>query len=52
MIRAVMTMLLVVLALQIAGCGKRARYLDPPDPDAAGDYPKHYPPPDAPGTHL
>jgi len=49
--RVVMTMLLVVLALQIAGCGKRARYLDPPDPDA-GQFPKHYPPPDPPGTHL
>jgi hypothetical protein len=43
--------LLVLIALQISGCGKRARYLDPPDPTAAA-FPKHYPPKDPPGTHL
>jgi hypothetical protein len=41
----------LLLTLLIAGCGKRARYLDPPDADAP-HYPAHYPPPDEPGHHL
>ncbi len=46
-------MLLVVIALGIAGCGKRARHLDPPDPEYKSQkYPQTYPPPDTPGTHL
>jgi len=45
--------LLVVVALGISGCGKRARYLDPPDPEYKNQkYPKIYPPPNPPGTHL
>ena len=43
--------LLVVVALGITGCGKRARYLDPPDPEYKHQkYPKVYPPPDELGT--
>jgi hypothetical protein len=45
--------LLVVVALGISGCGKRARYLDPPDAEGKHEkYPKVYPPPDPSGTHL
>jgi hypothetical protein len=45
--------LLILVALGISGCGKRARYLDPPDPEAKHEkYPKVYPPPDSAGTHL
>jgi hypothetical protein len=50
-VKIMTTVLLVLLALQLSGCGKRARFLDPPDADA-GVYPKHYPPKDDPGTHL
>ncbi len=45
------TILMVLVALQLSGCGKRARYLDPPDADAPA-FPRHYPPKDDPGTHL
>jgi len=45
--------LMVVVALSLSGCGKRARYLDPPDTGAKHEkYPKVYPPPDSAGTHL
>ncbi len=45
--------LLLIVAFGISGCGKRARYLDPPDPEAKHEkYPKVYPPPDPAGTHL
>jgi hypothetical protein len=51
--RIVTCVLLVVIALGISGCGKRARYLDPPDPEGKNiKYPKVYPPKDSPGTHL
>jgi hypothetical protein len=51
--RIVTCVLLILVALGISGCGKRARYLDPPDPEAKHvKYPKVYPPPDSPGTHL
>jgi hypothetical protein len=42
---------MIMIALGVSGCGKRARYLDPPDPGVE-KYPKHYPPIDSPGTHL
>jgi len=42
---------LILLALQLAGCGKRAHSLDPPE-GSHEVYPKHYPPADSPGTHL
>jgi hypothetical protein len=41
----------LVMALALGGCGKRPRFLDPPDANAP-PYPAHYPPPDSPGTHL
>ena len=51
--RIVTCVLLILVALGISGCGKRARYLDPPDPEAKHEkYPKVYPPPDSAGTHL
>ncbi len=43
--------LLILVALDLSGCGKRARFLDPP----AGTTEKHpaqYPPADSPGSHL
>jgi hypothetical protein len=44
--------LAVLLALGLPGCGKKPRNLDPP-PDAPHvQYPKRYPPPDSPDTHL
>lgn len=43
--------LLVLVALSISGCGKRARYLDPPE-GTTEKHPQHYPPQDSPGTHL
>jgi hypothetical protein len=46
-----MIVLLTLAALGLTACGKRARYLDPPD-ETHEVYPKHYPPPDTPGTHL
>jgi hypothetical protein len=42
---------LIVAVIGLSGCGKRARYLDPPDPDAP-HYPKRYPPQDSSGSHL
>jgi hypothetical protein len=51
--RVLACILLVVVALGISGCGKRARYLDPPDPEYKNQkYPKTYPPHDSTGTHL
>jgi hypothetical protein len=44
-------MLLALMAAGLGGCGKRARYLDPPE-GTHEIYPKHYPPPDTPGTRL
>lgn len=45
--------LLVLVALSVSGCGKKARYLDPPDPEAKHEkYPQVYPPPDSKGAHL
>ena len=49
--RVVVCVILIVAAIGMSGCGKRARSLDPPDPDAT-HFPKHYPPQDSPGTHL
>ncbi len=43
--------LMVLTALDLSGCGKKARRLDPPDSDAP-QYPKHYPPADSPGAKL
>ena len=43
--------LMILIALGISGCGKRARFLDPPE-GTHEKYPKHYPPTDSPGTHL
>ncbi len=43
--------LLILIALGISGCGKRARFLDPPE-GTTEKHPQHYPPVDAPGTHL
>ncbi len=42
---------LLVMTVTLGGCGKRPRFLDPPDPNAP-PYPAHYPPKDSPGTHL
>jgi hypothetical protein len=44
-------LVLMLVTLALTGCGKRARYLDPPE-GTHEIYPKHYPPPDDPGTHL
>jgi hypothetical protein len=43
--------LMILIALSISGCGKRARFLDPPE-GSHEKYPKRYPPTDSPGTHL
>ncbi len=43
--------MLVLVALGLTGCGKRPRYLDPPE-GSHEQYPRHYPPPDSPDTHL
>ena len=47
----ILAAIMVLLALQLSGCGKRARSLDPPD-GSHEVFPKRYPPPDSPGTHL
>ena len=45
--------LLVAVALGLSGCGKRARYLDPPDPEYKHQkYPATYPPKDEQGAHY
>lgn len=44
--------LMTLLALELSGCGKRARYLDPPDGSPATQFPKRYPPQDEPGQRL
>ncbi len=43
--------ILMLASLGLTGCGKRARFLDPPDANHE-PYPKHYPPADSEGTHL
>jgi hypothetical protein len=50
-VRIVIAILLVFVALGVSGCGKRARYLDPPE-GTHEKYPQRYPPPDSPGSHL
>jgi hypothetical protein len=51
--RILTCILLVAVALGISGCGKRARYLDPPDPEYKHvKYPAIYPPKDEQGTHY
>jgi len=42
---------LFVVALGVTACGKRPRSVDPPE-GTHEIYPKHYPPPDTPGSHL
>jgi predicted small lipoprotein YifL len=49
--RSLILLVLVIACLDLSGCGKRARYLDPPDANAP-HYPKAYPPKDDAGTHL
>jgi len=49
--RIIACTLLLALAFGVSGCGKRARYLDPPDP-VTEKYPKAYPPKDSAGSHL
>ena len=45
--------LLVAVVLGLSGCGKRARYLDPPDPEYKHQkYPANYPPKDDQGAHY
>jgi hypothetical protein len=46
-----MVAVMVFVALGVTSCGKRARYLDPPEGSHA-QYPKRYPPADSPGTNL
>ena len=43
--------LLILVALDMSGCGKRARVLDPPE-GTTEQHPLHYPPPDSTGSHL
>ena len=43
--------LLILVALDMSGCGKRARFLDPPE-GTTEKHPAHYPPPDSSGSHL
>ena len=50
-LKIAMVALMVFTALGIGGCGKKARRLDPPD-TSGPPYPRHYPPPDSPGTKL
>jgi predicted small lipoprotein YifL len=49
--RILLALMMLAIALNLSACGKRARYLDPPDANAP-HYPKSYPPKDDPGTHL
>jgi len=49
--RLLAALISILICLQLSGCGKRARYLDPPDQTNV-PYPRHYPPPDSPDTHL
>ncbi len=49
--KIVLSVTLILVALNLSGCGKRARYLDPPA-GTTEKHPLHYPPPDAPGSHL
>jgi len=49
--RIAAAILLILFSAQLTGCGKRARSLDPPDQTNV-PYPRHYPPPDSPDTHL
>ena len=51
--RILICVLAVAVALGITGCGKRARYLDPPDPEYKHQkYPAAYPPKDEQGAHY
>jgi hypothetical protein len=51
--RLLSCVLLVAVALGLSGCGKRARYLDPPDPEYKHQkYPANYPPKDEQGAHY
>ena len=51
--RLLTCVLLVAVALGVSGCGKRARYLDPPDPEYKhAKYPATYPPKDEKGAHY
>ena len=45
-------LLLILVLLGLNGCGKKPRNVDPPDGATDNVYPKRYPPPDQPGTHL
>jgi hypothetical protein len=49
--RLLTALLLVLATLQLSGCGKRARCLDPPD-QTNTPYPRHYPPADSPDSKL
>ncbi len=49
--KIIMAALLILVALDLSGCGKRARFLDPPE-GTTEKHPQHYPPPDSAGTHL
>ncbi len=49
--KIVTAILLLLVALDLSGCGKRARYLDPPE-GTTEKHPAHYPPPDTAGEHL
>ncbi len=51
--RILTCVLLVAVALGVSGCGKRARYLDPPDEEYKhAKYPATYPPKDEQGAHY
>ena len=49
--KIVFAALMVFTVLDLSGCGKKARRLDPPDSDAP-QYPRRYPPADSSGANL
>jgi hypothetical protein len=50
-VKIVTAAMLILVALGISGCGKRARFLDPPE-GTTEKHPKRYPAPDSAGSHL
>jgi hypothetical protein len=50
-VKIMTAILLMLVALDLSGCGKRARFLDPPE-GTTEKHPAHYPPPDSSGSHL
>ena len=52
LLRTVLLLLLVLSLSGLTACGKRPRNVDPPPGSEDVIYPKRYPPPDSPDSHL